>query len=270
LKALELNIISVEALICLGGEDVRKEMWIGVVVLILGVIAPLQAGEIVPGTAMIWGAGHSGVPDSGATLPPFISFTPGSVLSISFPNITGTVQFGGVAGPTNGPEGLSMDGWTGTNINGYSGISGIRFDGRQMFLVGLFLGPDETTGTGPAKLAYGSGPGLVGPDNATFNPLLAQVFFVGDGRGGGSAQQTFNVPTGASRLFFGFADGVPEFGAPSGPVNPGAYGDNLGSLNVTYSLNEVNLPLVANPEPSSIVLMGLGVAALALLRRRRA
>jgi hypothetical protein len=254
---------------------VRKEMWFGVVVLILGVIAPLQAGEIVPGTAMIWGAGHTSVPDSGATLPPFISFTPGGVLSISFPSITGTVQFGGVTGPTNGPDGLSMAGWTGTNINGYSGISGIRFDGRQMFLMGVFLGPDETNGTGPAKLVYGSDPGLVSPDNATYNPFLAQVFFIGDGQGS-AGQQTFNVPIGASRLFFGFGDGVPEFGAPSGPVNPGAYGDNLGSLNVTYSLNgvnlpnEVNLPLVANPEPSSIVLMGLGVAALALLRRRRA
>jgi hypothetical protein len=247
---------------------VKREMWIGLLALVLGVIAPLQAGVIVPGTAIIWGAGHSSTPDPGATRPPYISFAPGSVLSISFPDITGTVQFWGVTGP-NGPEGLSMDGWTGTNINGYSGISGIRFDGRQMFLVGVFLGPDETNGTGPAKLAYGSGPGLVSPDIAIFNPLLAQVFFIGDGQGS-AGQQTFNVPTGASRLFFGFGDGVPEFGAPSAPVNPGAYGDNLGSLNVTYSLNEVNLPHVNNPEPSSIVLMGLGVAALALLRRRRA
>lgn len=248
----------------------KRAMWIGLVVFALGVLAPLQAGEIVPGTAMIWGAGHSSVPDSGATLPPFISFTSGSVSSVSFLSIIGTVQFGGATGPTNGPDGLSMPGWSGTNINGYGGISGIRFDGRQMFLVGVFLGPVETTGSGPAKLVYGSGPGLVSPDNATFNPLLAQVFFIGDGRGTGSVQQTFNVPTGASRLFFGFGDGVPEFGSPSGPVNPGAYGDNIGSLNVTTSLNEVNVPLVANPEPSSIVLMGLGVAALALLRRRRA
>ena len=216
---------------------------------------------------MIWGAGHGSTPDPGATLPPFLSFTSGSVLSISFSNITGTVKFGGLDGPENGPDGLSWNDWPGTNINGYGGISGIRFDGRQMFLVGVFLGPGETSGSGPDKLAYSAS----SADGLVFNPLLAQVFFVGDGRGTGYAEQTFYVPTGASRLFFGFADGVPEFGSPSGPVNPGAYADNLGSLNVIYNLNEVGQPaLVHSPEPASIVLMGLGIAALTLLRRRKA
>jgi hypothetical protein len=50
---------------------------------------------------------------------------------------------------------------------------------------------------------------------------------------------------------------------------PGTYGDNSGSLNVYYNLNQ-SLVFVDTPEPSSIILMGLGIAALTLLRRRRA
>ena len=130
----------------------------------------------------------------------------------------------------------------------------------------MFLGPDETSGIGPAKLVYST----ASSNALVFSPLLAQVFFIGDGRADGLAQQTFNVPTGATRLYFGFADGVPEFGSPSGPVNPSAYGDNTGSLNVNLDLNEVNQSIVHNPEPSTIVLMGLGIAALTLLRRRKA
>jgi len=245
----------------------RKEMWIAVVILALGAIAPLQADVVVvPGTAMIWGAGHSSVPDSGATLPPFFSFTSGDVSSVSFSNITGAVNFGSQP-LVFGPDGVSFSNWPGTNINGYAGISGIQFTGRQMFLVGAFVGPEETSGSGPVKLVYSpaSANGLV------FSPLLAQVFFIGDGRGNGSLQQTFNVPTGATRLFFGFADGVPEFGSPETPVGPGAYGDNTGSLNVNYSLNEVNHPLVVSaPEPSSLIMLGLVIAALTLPLRRRA
>jgi hypothetical protein len=241
-------------------------MWIAMV-LVLGLFAPLQASVIVPGTANIWGAGHSSVPDGGSSLPPSITFALGGVSSVSFSSVTGTVNFG-TQPMSIAPDGTSIPGWPGVNINGYAGggISGIQFDGRQFFLMGVFLGPPEPSGDGPAKLVYStaSANGLV------FSPLLAQVFFIGDGRGNGSLQQTFSVPAGATRLFFGFADGVPEFGSPEAPVNPGAYGDNTGSLSVNYSLNEVNRPLVHNPEPSTIVLMGLGIAALTLLRRHRA
>ena len=244
-------------------------MWVGVVVIVLGLIAPLQAGVVgtvaVAGTSNIWGAGLGSAP-TGSILPPSISFDPGSVSSISFSS-TGTVTFGtGYA--MNMADGQSA-GFTGTNIDGYAGggISGIRFDGRQLFLVGVFLGNGPASGTSaPPKLAYDDGSAL----GLLFSPELAQVFFIGDGLGAGSAQQTFIVPTGASRMFWGFADGAPQFGSPSASISPNGYADNRGSLDVTYNLNGTNWPpMVSNPEPSSIILMGLGIAALTLLRRRR-
>ena len=246
----------------------RKELWIAVVILALGAIAPLQADVVVvPGTAVIWGAGLGSAPaGSGAILPPSISFGLNDASSISFSSITGTVGFGtGYA--MNTADGQSS-GFSGTNIDGYAGggISGIQFNGRQFFLLGVFLGPNAATGAAPAKLVYDS----ASSNNSVFSPLLAQVFFIGDGQGS-AGQQTFNVPTGATRLFWGFADGAPGFGSPSQPALPNGYGDNTGSLSVNYSLNEVNHALtVSTPEPSSIVLLGLGIAALTLLRRRRA
>ncbi|MCL6546715.1 MAG: PEP-CTERM sorting domain-containing protein, partial [Bryobacteraceae bacterium] len=113
----------------------------------------------------------------------------------------------------------------------------------------------------------GSGPGTIyhtpsmvlGP---TFSPALGQMFFIGDGQGTGGTQ-TFKIPVGATRLFLGFADGPPEFGnAPPGiPTNPGAYHDNWGSL--TLSIEESLIP-----EPTTFLLMGLGLAGLGLIRRK--
>jgi PEP-CTERM motif len=230
---------------------VRRELFIGLVALALGLIAPLQAGVVnVPGSAIVWAAGNStSAPDPQATAPPSISFALNTVTSISFSGSNGSVQYAGGATP-NGAEGQGG----GTNLNGYGGISGIQFAGHQFFLVGVFLGPGAATGPAPATLAYTD----TLANSSVFNPLLAQAFFIGDGQGS-AGLQSFNVPTGATRLFWGFGDGVGG--------TPGTYGDNSGSLNIYYDLNQ---SLVDAPEPSSIVLMGLGIAALTLLRRRRA
>ena len=230
----------------------RRELFIGLVGLGFGLIAPLQAGVVnVPGSAIVWAAGNStNAPDLQATAPPSISFALNSVTSISFSGSDGSVKYADAAAP-NGAEGQGG----GTNLSGYGGISGIQFAGRWFFLVGVFMGPGAATGPAPAALAYTT----TSSNSSVFNPLLAQVFFIGDGQGS-AGLQSFNVPTGATRLFWGFGDGVGL---------PGTYGDNSGSLNVYYNLNQ-SPAFVDAPEPSSIVLMGLGIAALALLRRRRA
>jgi hypothetical protein len=85
------------------------------------------------------------------------------------------------------------------------------------------------------------------------------VFYIGDGMTGFNnptgALQTFAPPTGATRLFLGFADSFTNFSGAWG-----AYGDNGGSLNVTLSLDP------PAPEPGTMMLMGLGITAFSLLR----
>jgi hypothetical protein len=73
-----------------------------------------------------------------------------------------------------------------------------------MFLTGVFLGP-ANPGAAPSTIDYTT----LSSNALSFNPLLGQVFFIGDGLGTGSIVQQFFVPSGATRLFFGFADGIP-------------------------------------------------------------
>jgi hypothetical protein len=242
-----------------GGLFVLDRKWVGFVLALLGLslVAPVQAGVItVAGTANIFAAGLSSTPAGGGTLPPSIAL-PGSAQSLTFNSVTGAVNFWTGVAADNGPEGVSIPVFQGTNVVGYpnTGISGIEFDGRQMFLTGVFLGPTNPV-TAPAGIAYTT----ASTNAASFSPLLGQVFFIGDGLANGSTTQQFFVPTGATRIFFGFADGVPGFGTPSAPASPAAYGDNSGTLSLDYN--------VITPEPLSFFLVGAGVAALALLRRR--
>jgi hypothetical protein len=234
----------------------------GLVLLSLAVVVPIQAGLLidVPATSNIFGAGLSTLPASpdGGTLPPSVTFGAGSVLYFTFNPVTGSVSFwngGGSFGP-EGEDGIGNS----TGIAGYGGnsVSGISFDTRQMFLTGVFLGP-AALGVAPASIDYTT----LASNAPSFSPLLEQVFFIGDGQGTGPVTQRFFVPTGATRLFFGFADGITGFGTPTTPVSPGQYNDNQGSISVTYDL-------ISTPEPLSFLLVGAGIAALALFRRRLA
>ena len=88
-----------------------------------------------------------------------------------------------------------------------------------MFLTGVFLDPSVGS-VAPSALNF-SAPG--GTSFTTLSGLqLGQTFFIGDGLTGSGTGgiQTFVAPTGATRLFLGFADAF-GFGG-----SPGFYDDN--------------------------------------------
>jgi hypothetical protein len=224
---------------------------------------------VAPAGSNIFAAGFgttAGVGDGSGTLPPSISFAAGGG-TLTFSGFTGTISCGPFCtnetiGPTsNGPDGASYNamqsGATTINAPG-NGISGITFVGRELFLVGVFLGDTAPSGPGPANWVYSTN----FADNATqFWPGIAQVFYIGNGLTGGPNDppgviQTFNIPVSATRLFFGFADATGFVGTP------GMFNDNTGSIS-----GNVNLSLAPAPEPGTVLLMGLGFVGLALLRR---
>lgn len=147
---------------------------------------------------------------------------------------------------TGGPHGADGGTNLATSIFGFGGISGIRHQSRNIFLVGVFLGPSAPAFPAPPDLSYYSPldttlppPNVASDQAAESSPALKQTFFLGDGLGAGGQAQRFHVPDGATRLFLGFADaqnlGDPRLPTPS-PANPCCYTDNTGSLTVQVSL----------------------------------
>jgi uncharacterized protein (TIGR03437 family) len=167
-----------------------------------------------------------------------LSFAPASGQTFTF-SASGTASYNDTESSANvGPDGAAGS----VTIPSLGSISG--FVAPVIFpLVGVFTN-GSPTGPAPANYDYSGGVG-----QATFAPLLNQVFFIGDGltgKGSGSLQ-TFSVPATATELWIGFADA----GNPG--QQPGAYGDNTGSLTVSGTLNpgsQSNLPSIT---PSGVV-----------------
>jgi len=161
-------------------------------------------------------------------------------------------------GGYQGPDG----GFTGnppTNITSWNRIAGISGPGN-MWLVGLFLGSTLPL-SAPTSRSYSSLSA-----SAYTDILLGQPFIIGDGlTGTGSGVfQTFLVPDGATRLYLGLVDGGSFQGSP------GAYADNVGSLSVTYDIEDGTVVSVA-PEPGTLLLLATGlIGLLATARRNRA
>lgn len=158
----------------------------------------------------------------GGVLPSMVTLAPGGGL-ISFPKVIGKASC--VAA-----EGTSADGGTcaggNTDLQTLGKLSGIKHHQRTMFLVGVFVGP-KLPGKPPAVLDFSDD--AKGTKFAKLEPLLGQVFFIGDGKPGEPNGDThdFVIPKGATRLFLGYADGAGFQGFP------GSYGDNVGGLSVT-------------------------------------
>jgi len=251
-------------------------------VFVSGMSNIFEAGLGTPGTAV--GPNMGFFPTLGVTI------TAGAGQTISFNQIglTGeTVQCGTSNCTANSADGAAgLAGAAGTNITSNTGISGISLSGREMFLIGVFLtNAAPTPGTQPASIGFTNGGGGYDPDGRTdwFDPLggsvafaIGQTFYIGDGKttfcatagaACAGATQVWNVPSNATALYLGFADG-----GSSGPFQGsfGSYDDNLATKGFTVNVNTSGLIGSTVPEPGTLALLGIGLLGLGFLRKRLA
>lgn len=196
-------------------------------------LVPLSESLAVPADANIFGAGSEVAPDPGGggegTLPPGWLLPDGSQRVVSFPRVTGSVNFWEFNVPWNGPKG---DGTHTTDVASYAGISGLRFEENGSFLVGVFL-TDRAPDSAPPRLDFSRpppeevAPGTRLPEvkGDLIKPEIGQTFYIGNGK-----DYRYAVPDEATRLFVGFVDGALWKG------NPGWYGNNAGEIKATVEL----------------------------------
>jgi hypothetical protein len=190
------------------------------------------------------------------TMPPGFAVSGADIIRVLDPATGGVSFFNGFGGTIYGPEGNGIPG--SSSITSFGGISG--YLGTQGALVGVFLTGAVPNGAAPATLDFSTA-GL-GTDFLTLSPAVGQVFYIGNGVTSASVFQQFVAPAGATRVFFGITDAFGFNGAP------GAFDDNDGSYRIRVGINEVPTT-TAVPEPATLTLLGLGMAGLRYVRKRR-
>jgi hypothetical protein len=223
--------------------------------------AVAQSGTVpVPGAGNLFAAGgNAGVGDG--IDPVMIALNPGASRQLQFTSVTGTWHWVNET-LVSGPDGMTYH--SETNVTSLNSIAGIRAP-WAFWLAGVFL-DDGLPSSAPPRLDYFAS--NISESQLLFGPFqLGQTFFIGDGLGQGGATQTWIVPTGATRLFLGTIDA----GGFNGP--PGAYGDNSGSISVSYAMTPysgpVTPPTTATPEPTTVALTAIGMFGLCAVARRR-
>ena len=122
-----------------------------------------------------------------------IQLTPGAEVEFF---ATGTLFTNFFRCPEVGPEG--SDGCGGSVSSFFrSGVSAISGPGGG--LIGVFLGETIDASSTPPTLEFNEGLRQVG----RLEPLLQQVFYIGNGRTPGGEVKRFVVPSGSTRLFLG-------------------------------------------------------------------
>ncbi len=189
---------------------------------------------VVPGTANIWGAGHTVPPapggGGGGTLPPYIVLPSGTGRVVTFSSVTGIVNFGhGEPSADSTPDGTEDVLPGAMNINSVGGISGIIFNGRGQFLTGVVLDDTEPVDPPPATRDFTGADGW-----SDFNIALQQLFFIGNGRMGkddpAGTLQSFHIPDTATHLYLGLPDAYYHMG------DPGQYTGNSGSFTASFTI----------------------------------
>ena len=181
-------------------------------------------------------------------------FTAGSGNIFTFSHATGSVSCCSDA-PNIPPDG----GGAGMSIGGANGLSSL-IGNHNIPLVGVFTTNTDPNGNpAPATLTFD------GNNPTSLSPLIAQVFYIGDGKAGYlnslGATLTFTAPSLATRLYIGVID---AFGFQA---QTGYYNDNNGQFNVDVTL--ASRASTGVPEPSTMAILGAGLFGLGALRRRR-
>lgn len=212
----------------------------------------------VPTTSNLFAASHAQpeAPQGGGagTLPPLVVLPRGVDRALTITPVIGSISFCPSCG-SNGPDGVASA--SECSVQSWRGMSAYHTTRTRAFM-GVFVGNEEAADPGPAAVLWDS----VSVAQGSISVGPRQIMFIGDGLTGTGqgAVQLFTVPTQATRLFLGYADGICG-------QRHGTYGDNSGGVTATVTYagclwllrepeNQTNCP--TTPAQFSVTTAGAG------------